>query len=66
METNIKLDDQLLDKAKQLSRIQSTDEVIRYALEQYVTKAQEFQQLLDLRGKISFWDDEDTQQAQSI
>ncbi|WP_018617738.1 type II toxin-antitoxin system VapB family antitoxin [Spirosoma luteum] len=64
METNIKLDDRLLDKAKQLSHIQNTDEVVRYALEQYVVKAQAFKQLLDMRGKVSFWGDEGTASAQ--
>lgn len=66
METNIKLDDQLLDKAKELSHIQSTDEVIQYALEQYVTRKQAFQNLLDLRGKIAFWNDEDISPTPSI
>lgn len=63
METNIRLDDQLLNEAKQLSHIQSTEELIQRALERYVTTLQQSQRLLDLRGKIEFWDDEDASQA---
>ena len=65
METNIKLDDRLLNEAKQLSHIDSTEEVIQKALERYVTVLQSHQRLLDLRGKVEFWDDEDTNQTPS-
>ncbi|MFD2573249.1 type II toxin-antitoxin system VapB family antitoxin [Spirosoma soli] len=58
METSVKLDDQLLNKAKQLSHIYNTDEVIQRALERYVTVLQANQRLLEMRGKIEFWNDE--------
>lgn len=63
METNIRLDDQLLNEAKQLSHIQSTEELIQRALERYVTTLQQTQRMFDLRGKVEFWDDEDETQA---
>ncbi|SOD79317.1 type II toxin-antitoxin system VapB family antitoxin [Spirosoma fluviale] len=59
METSIKLDDQLLNEAKQLSHIENTEELVQKALERYVTILQNNQQLLALRGKVEFWDDED-------
>lgn len=58
MEANIKVDDRLLDEAKQLSHIQNTEEVIQKALERYVSTLKGYQGLLALRGKVEFWDDE--------
>ena len=54
MDANIKLDEQLLNEAKQLSHIQSTDEVIQRALDNYV-KMLNRKQILDWPGKVH-WD----------
>ena len=66
METNIRLDDRLLNEAKQLSHIDSTEEVVQKALERYVTTLQSYRSLLDMRGKVEFWDDEDVTQTPSV
>jgi Arc/MetJ family transcription regulator len=66
METNIRLDDRLLNEAKQLSHIDSTEEVIQKALERYVDTLQSYQRLLDMRGKVEFWDDEEATQTPSV
>lgn len=60
MEATIKVDDRLLDEAKQLSRIENTEEVIQQALARYVSTLKGHQGLLALRGKVEFWDDEVT------
>ena len=65
METNIKLDDRLLNEAKQLSRISSTEEVVQQALERYVNMLQSYKNLLDMQGKVEFWDDENATQTPS-
>jgi hypothetical protein len=52
METNIKLDDRLLNEAKQLSHIDSTEEVIQKSLERYGRYITELPAIVGYAGKI--------------
>jgi len=53
MRTNIIIDDELIEKAMQLSGIKTKKEVVNVAIQEFV-KNIEKRSLLDLRGKIKF------------
>ncbi|HID38531.1 MAG TPA: type II toxin-antitoxin system VapB family antitoxin [Calditrichaeota bacterium] len=53
MRTNINIDEQLLNKAMQLSKVKTKKDVIHLALREFVENKKRLN-LLDLAGKIKF------------
>jgi Arc/MetJ family transcription regulator len=60
MQTTIDINDDLLQKAMDISHLTDKKQVIELALENYVLSRQSYQQLMDLRGKVEFWDEEES------
>lgn len=61
MRTNIVLDDELVKEAFRLSHAKTKKELIHLALEEYVHNRKK-KNLLELRGKIKFFDGYDHKQ----
>lgn len=64
MQTTIDINDDLLQKAMAISQLTDKKQVIELALKSYVLSSPNYQRLLDLRGKVEFWDDDESQTAQ--
>ncbi|QKZ12493.1 type II toxin-antitoxin system VapB family antitoxin [Spirosoma sp. KUDC1026] len=64
MQTTIDINDDLLQKAMDISQLTDKKQVIELALKSYVSSGLNYQRLLDLRGKVEFWDDEESQTTQ--
>lgn len=58
MRTNIVLNDSLVEEAMRLSKVNTKEELINLALEEYI-KNHKKKNLMELKGKISFDDDYD-------
>ncbi|ADB39140.1 type II toxin-antitoxin system VapB family antitoxin [Spirosoma linguale] len=58
MRTNIDIDDELIDKALQISRLKTKKAVVELALQQYIER-QARQNLLSLFGKVKWEGDLD-------
>lgn len=57
MRTNIEIDDELLSKAMKLSKSKTKKDTVKIALEEYI-KAQLRKDILSLKGKVEFIDNE--------
>jgi Arc/MetJ family transcription regulator len=58
MRTNIELDDTLVEEAFRLTNVRTKKELLHLALQELI-RSQKKKNLLDLAGKIEFYDDYD-------
>ncbi|MEY2831790.1 MAG: hypothetical protein RLZZ574_1048 [Cyanobacteriota bacterium] len=58
MRTNIDLDDQLMEEAFRLSNVRTKKELVNLALQEFI-KSKKKKDLLELSGKIQFYDSYD-------
>jgi Arc/MetJ family transcription regulator len=59
MKTNIEINAELLNKARELTQFQTETELIEFALQELIRTRQQRNNLLDLSGKIEFSTDYD-------
>jgi Arc/MetJ family transcription regulator len=58
MRTNVDIDDELMEKAMQLSNLKTKKEVVEAALQTFVRKLKQ-RRILELRGKVNWEGDLD-------
>lgn len=58
MRTNVELDDTLVEEAFRLTNVRTKKELLHLALQELI-RSQKKKNLLDLAGKIEFYDDYD-------
>jgi Arc/MetJ family transcription regulator len=64
MRTNIEIDDELIEEAQRLSGLKTKRAVIDAALRMFV-RVQHQKDVLQLAGKVEFWDDFDDRKDRS-
>jgi Arc/MetJ family transcription regulator len=64
MRTNIEIDDKLIEEAQRLSGLKTKRAVIDAALRMFV-RVQHQKDVLQLAGKVEFWDDFDDRKDRS-
>ena len=64
MRTNIEIDDELIEEAQRLSGLKTKRAVIDTALRMFV-RLQHQKDVLQLAGKVEFWDDFDDRKDRS-
>ena len=62
MPTNLALDDRLIEEARKLGHHRTKKEAVNAALDEYVRHRKQLK-ILDLIGKIEYYDDYDHKQA---
>jgi Arc/MetJ family transcription regulator len=62
MPTNLAIDDRLIEEARELGRHRTKKEAVNAALDEYIRRRKQLK-VLDLFGKIDYYEDYDYKQA---